>query len=166
MPDASALREALARYGRVVVTPVGSSMWPLLRNHRDQAVLEPVSEPLRRLDVALFVRGDGTAVLHRAVTVAADAYVFQGDGQTEREPGVRPDQVLAVMTGYYRGKRLRSVTSRRYRAYRALWCGPLGRLLRGPALRMDRLIYRARRHFRHKGRGTNAPASQNSESAE
>lgn len=143
MPDGDSLREALARYGSVTLTLVGSSMWPLLRDRRDQAVLESPTEPPRRLDVALFLRADGMAVLHRVVAVTPEGYTFLGDGQTVPEPGVSPERVIAVMTGCYRGRRFLPVSALRYRAYRALWCGPLGLRLRGPLLRLDWALYRA-----------------------
>ena len=55
----------------------------------------------------LYRRDNGMLVLHRIVRVEDGRYTLVGDAQTELEPGIRPDQVLALVTSVCRkGKHL------------------------------------------------------------
>ena len=80
------LRERLE--ATVVLTVTGGSMLPLLAGGRDRVTLGPVPERLRRGEVLLYRRTDGSYVLHRLTGFGQDGtLVFCGDRQTE--PGYR-----------------------------------------------------------------------------
>lgn len=90
----------------LVVT--GSSMTPFLASGRDTVFLSRVERPVRRGDILLYRRDSGRYVLHRVWRVERDGtYTIVGDAQTELERGIRPDQVIALVTAVERkGKRM------------------------------------------------------------
>lgn len=87
----------------------GSSMTPFLVHGRDMVYLAKVKRPLKRGDMILYRRRGGAYVLHRICRVEGETYTLVGDAQTALEPGICPDQVLALVTAVRRkGKLLRS----------------------------------------------------------
>lgn len=143
--DMQHIEDVLQRDGLFVGTTAGVSMWPMLRNRRDTIVVRPPVGRLSRYDVALYRRGDDY-VLHRVVQVQSTAYTICGDNCLELERGITDDQVIGVLTGFYRGNREVNMQGLPYRAYEHLWVGlyPLrrawkrarscaGRVLRGAA---------------------------------
>ena len=86
----------------------GSSMTPFLVHGRDTVFLSKVTEPLKRGDMILYRRESGAYVLHRIYRVRDGAYDLVGDGQLDIEPGIRPQQILAIVkTVRRKGKLLR-----------------------------------------------------------
>ena len=116
------LREALSAGQSVRFSPTGVSMLPMLRQGIDSVVLSPVTGILKKYDIPLYRRDNGKIVLHRVVETAA-TYTCMGDNQDIPERGIRHEQVLAVVTGFYRGKRYFSVKHPLYRCYCRIWCG-------------------------------------------
>lgn len=99
-------------------------MAPLLRSRQDKIILIKPSDRLKRLDIPLYRRDNGQFVLHRVVAVKKDGYVLCGDNQIQVEPGVRHDQVIAVVKAIYRdGKYIDCKTNTLYRLYCLLWIG-------------------------------------------
>ena len=87
----------------------GSSMIPFLVHGRDTVYLSKVAHPLKKGDMILYRRDNGAYILHRIYRVDGETYTLVGDAQTQLEPGVRQDQVLAVVNAVCRkGKILRS----------------------------------------------------------
>ncbi len=120
--EASASLEAsLQTYGFLILTPRGSSMWPLIRTGKDSVRLAPVDRPLREMEVPLYRRKNGMGVLHRVMKVLPDGYLMCGDHQWELEK-ITSDQVVGVMTVLYRKEKEVPLTSFRYRAYVRLYC--------------------------------------------
>lgn len=95
------IRLQLETAGRANLAVTGCSMLPMLRQGRDTVILEPVTDPLKAGDIALFQREDGPYVLHRVIIADEDGYIFCGDNQAERER-VTHQQLVARMTGYIR----------------------------------------------------------------
>ncbi len=86
----------------------GSSMAPFLVHGRDTVYLSKVTQPLKRGDMILYRRSTGAYIMHRIVRQRDGAYDLLGDAQLEIEPGIRPEQVLAVVrTVRRKGKLLR-----------------------------------------------------------
>ncbi|MBQ8813380.1 MAG: S24/S26 family peptidase [Lachnospiraceae bacterium] len=84
----------------------GNSMSPFLIHGRDTVYLSRLTRPARRGDVLLYRRTGGAYILHRVYRVERDSYTMVGDAQAVLEPGIRPEQVIAVMTSALRkGKR-------------------------------------------------------------
>ena len=84
----------------------GSSMTPFLVHGRDTVYLSKVTAPLKRGDMILYRRDSGAYILHRIFQSEGDTYTLVGDAQTLLEPGIRADQVLAVVTAVCRKGKL------------------------------------------------------------
>ena len=86
----------------------GSSMAPFLVHGRDTVYLSKVKHPLKKGDMILYCRDNGAYILHRICRAEEGTYTLVGDAQTRLEPGLRQDQVLAVVSAVCRkGKILR-----------------------------------------------------------
>ena len=114
------IREALDAGKTVRFSPRGFSMLPMLRQGIDSVVLSPLPDKLKKYDLPLYQREDGQFVLHRIVE-AGERYTCIGDNQFVLEPGLRHDQMIAVVTSFTRGDRQISVSSPAYQTYCRLW---------------------------------------------
>ena len=112
-----AKRRVLEEVGVYVSTPLGKSMRPMLRGGKDNILVEKPAGRLKKYDVALYTRADGTSVLHRVVKVRENDYAMRGDNCDYTEYGVTDDDLVGVMTGFWRGERFVSADNRRYRLY-------------------------------------------------
>ena len=84
----------------------GNSMSPFLIHGRDTIYLSRLTRPVKRGDVLLYQRYSGAYILHRVYKIESDSFTMVGDAQTELEPGIRPEQVIAIMSSAERkGKR-------------------------------------------------------------
>lgn len=84
----------------------GSSMTPFLVPGRDTVYLSKIAEPLRRGDLVLYRRLDGSYVLHRVLGWDGAFYSMIGDAQSAAEPGIHRDQILAIVTAVRRKETL------------------------------------------------------------
>ncbi len=114
------IRERLDQGQSVAFSPRGTSMLPMLRQGRDSVELSPLPEQLNKYDLPLYQRGNGQYVLHRIVAVG-ETFTCMGDNQFEPEPGLRQDQMIAVVTAFTRGGKRIEVTNPGYRLYCRLW---------------------------------------------
>ena len=81
----------------------GSSMTPFLADGRDTVYLSRLERPARRGDMLLYQRAGGQYVLHRVWKAEKDGtFTMVGDAQTELEPGIREDQIIAIVTSVVR----------------------------------------------------------------
>ena len=103
-------RRLLAEEPRIEALPLivsGNSMSPFLIHGRDTVYLSRLTRPARRGDILLYQRRSGQYVLHRVWKVCPDSCTMVGDAQTVLEPGIRDDQIIAVVTAAERkGKRM------------------------------------------------------------
>ena len=113
-------RETLAAGRSVKFSPRGTSMLPMLRQGRDSVRLSPLPEKLKKYDLPLYQRKNGAYVLHRIVK-AKDTYTCIGDNQFEFEHGLKHEQMIGVVTAFYRDKREISVHSFKYWLYCRHW---------------------------------------------
>lgn len=128
MPDTSLrleqllplIQERLASGESVQFTPQGTSMRPTIYGGRDQVVLSPLPEKLKKYDLPLYRRDDGQFVLHRIVKVA-ETYTCVGDNQFILEEGVPQEWMIALTSGFVRKGKYYSVDSFGYRVYCRLW---------------------------------------------
>ena len=114
------MREALAAGKSVSFSPMGISMLPMLRQGIDTVTLSPIAGKLKKYDLPLYRRDNGKYVLHRIVE-AGEVYTCMGDNQVDPEPGLRQDQMIAVVTAFSRGDRQIPVTNPWYRCYCIIW---------------------------------------------
>ena len=137
----------LTQGGSVQLTVSGCSMYPMLRDRMDTVVLREDPD-LRRGDLILFRRENGSFVLHRIVRVQnADCWIVCGDNQHEPEVVTRT-QVLAKMTEFVRKGKTYRTSHPGYKAYVAVWIWlfPIRRQL----LALRRFLGRLRRKMRKK----------------
>lgn len=113
-------RERLEAGQKVRFSPRGISMLPMLRQGRDCVILSPVPEKLKKYDLPLYRRDDGKYVLHRVVKVD-ETYTCIGDNQFVYEPGLRHDQMIAVVSAFCRDEKQYSISHTGYRIYCRLW---------------------------------------------
>lgn len=115
------IEQVLEKQGLYVCTTSGVSMRPLFRHRQDTVIIRPVTGRLKKYDLPLYRRGK-EYVLHRVVKVLPDSYVICGDNCESLEHGITDDQILGVVTEFYRGERHYAVTDWRHRLYARLWC--------------------------------------------
>ena len=115
--------ERLDAGGTVTFSPNGTSMLPMLRDGEDSVVLKSAKgKKLHLFDVALYRRDNGQYVLHRVIDFERNGdYVMCGDNQFARERGIRDNQILAVMSGFFRKGRSYTTKSMLYRLYTNFW---------------------------------------------
>ena len=101
-------------------SPRGVSMLPMLRQGIDSVVLSQAPETLKKYDLPIYQREDGKYILHRIVGAGA-TYTCVGDNQFKFETGIRREQILALVIGFYRGETYHSVDEPAYRAYCRFW---------------------------------------------
>lgn len=119
----------------------GNSMEPFLRHGRDTVYLSRLSRPARRGDILLYRRAGGAYVLHRVHRVTPEGYTMLGDAQTCPEPGIRPEQVIAVVERVVRRGKSETPGRLCWEFYEKLWPRLLG---------MRRLLLAVVRRLRKK----------------
>lgn len=97
------IEKVLSEEGMYVSCVVGHSMEPMLHERRDTVAIVPVTERLKKYDIALYRAGE-KYVLHRVVKVLPDSYVFCGDNCVELENGITDKDILGKLTEVWRGE--------------------------------------------------------------
>ena len=121
------MEEILAETGELFTTASGVSMLPCIRPKRDMLHLAKPRHHIKKYDVLLYKRKNGTYILHRVMEVKSDRYVLCGDNQWVLEHGITDEQVLGVLIGFYRGKKyIDCQKNHLYHFYVKLWCFSLG----------------------------------------
>lgn len=112
------IAEKLEAGGTVTFNPRGTSMLPMLRDGDDTVVLSKPKGRLHLFDLPLYRRKDGSYVLHRIVNFGSDgSYTMCGDNQFAVEKGITDDDIVGVVTAFYRKGKPYTVNSLKYRAY-------------------------------------------------
>ena len=114
------IEQTLSEGKSVTFSPRGTSMLPMLRQKIDSVVLSPLPPRLKKYDLPLYRRDDGKYVLHRVIGVW-ESYTCIGDNQFVYENGLRHDQMIAVVTAFYRGEKLHSTEELGYKLYCRFW---------------------------------------------
>ena len=125
------ITQCIENGSEVILTVTGNSMLPFLRDRRDQVVLVKADPNVLKInDVPLYVRRNGKYVLHRIADVNGGAYTMLGDAQVTPEPGIEPDQIVAVAKAFIRKNVRIECNSAEYKRYVAFWNAmlPLRRL--------------------------------------
>ena len=119
----------------------GQSMFPLLRNGRDEVVLYPCTEEeLKPMDVVLF-RYRGRYVLHRILRREGEWLYLQGDGSyVAKEECTAADVVGKVHEVIRPSGKVMPVDAWQWRLSGRLWQG-LG-VFRNPCLRVLHKLFR------------------------
>lgn len=141
MNNIKQIEEVIKEQGMLVCTTAGTSMYPMLRNRRDTIIVKPYEGRLKKYDVPLYKCGN-RYILHRIVEVRPDSYVICGDNCERKEYGITDEQILGVLTGFYRGSKQVNMDSWQYKMYSRIACAAFPiRRLRGIARGIARKIW-------------------------
>ena len=113
--DKHTIEEMLLSRGQYVGPTVGVSMLPMLKNRRDTIVVQAKTERLKRLDVALYRRGD-SYILHRVLQPIDGGYLIRGDNCYFDE-NVPEEDVIGVLTEFFRKGKHYYCTDKKYIKY-------------------------------------------------
>ncbi len=114
------IKEFIKENGFFMNTTEGTSMYPMLRSKKDTVVILPYQGRLKKYDVPLYKVGD-EYVLHRIIKVLPDSYVIRGDNRIDKETGITDEDIVGVLTEFYRGEKKISVNNPIYRLYARVW---------------------------------------------
>ena len=81
---------------------------------------------MKKGDIVLYRRKDGTLVLHRIVKVGEkDTFLVCGDHQWKLDEQVEEDQILAAAQGFFMNGRYIDEKTWWYQLYKKIWTGNL-----------------------------------------
>lgn len=129
-PDSSTdaylkIEDIISSQGIYVCTTSGSSMYPMLRDRRDTVAVSPCRGRLKKNDIPLYRRGE-QYVMHRIIKVLPDSYIIRGDNCAHSEYGITDENIIGVLTEFYRGDKHIDLNGIPYRLYviSARWSYP------------------------------------------
>ena len=127
MKQTGNIEQCLKDMGFAVVPISGTSMWPLLKEGKSQVQLvSGRTKQLKKGDIVLYRRKDGTLVLHRIIKIVKkNTYLVCGDHQWKLEEQIGKDQILAVAQGFFINGRYIDEKIWWYRLYKKIWNGNL-----------------------------------------
>ena len=117
------IERSIKELGYAVVPITGTSMLPLLKEGIDRVELKPYChERLKKGDVVLYKKNDGTLVLHRIIkTENGEFFTVLGDHQFKNAERVNKNQIIAVACGFFIKGRYVNEKTRWYRLYKKIW---------------------------------------------
>ncbi len=102
----STIKNELDQNGWVLTKPVGTSMYPMLRYCKDPIIVQKPSRPFKVNDVPVYVRkSDKSLVMHRIIAIKNGNYIIRGDNCLCKEYGITDDDIIGILTGFYRGSK-------------------------------------------------------------
>ncbi len=117
------MKEQLNSGKKVSFVPHGNSMRPMLHDGTDMIILQKPKGRLRLFDVALYYRQETDSyVVHRVAGFQKDgSYVMLGDNNYQREYNIREENVIGVVTAFYRKGKMYTVDNPIYKMYNNIW---------------------------------------------
>lgn len=116
------------------VTISGNSMAPFLVHGRDTVYISRITRPLQVGDVVLYRRAGGNYILHRIAAIHGDVYTMIGDAHSGKEPGIRREQILAIMVSARRKGKLQQPGTFWWDFFAKVWLRMIP--LRRPVMRL------------------------------
>lgn len=113
------IEEMLKNEGLYITTTVGVSMYPLLKNRRDNVLIRPVTRELKKYDVPLYKRGD-KYLLHRIIGKTQKGYIIRGDNCDRKEFDITDDKIIGVLEALWRKEKYFTVDNFFYKIYSRL----------------------------------------------
>ncbi len=110
------IEEMLSTEGVYITTTVGVSMYPLLKNRRDNVVIRPVTKKLKKYDVPLYKRGD-KYLLHRIIGIKENGYIIRGDNCDKKEFDITDENIIGVLDALWRKEKFFTVENFYYKCY-------------------------------------------------
>lgn len=111
------MEEQLNAGKTIIFRPNGNSMLPLISPGVDTVLIKKAPAKLKKYDLPLYRRLDGTFVLHRVVGIKKGTYTMRGDNQNVLERDIKREQILAVATGIYKNNVYISFSGVKYWMY-------------------------------------------------
>ncbi len=115
MTNPKSFEDLLLLDGTFIYTAVGVSMYPLILQHKDVLTIVRADE-VKKYDVVLFKRDNGSYVLHRCLAIKGDKYVMCGDNQYRKEI-IYKRQILGVLTQINRDGKILTMDDPKYIKY-------------------------------------------------
>ncbi|MBQ8967154.1 S24/S26 family peptidase [Ruminococcus sp.] len=112
--------EELEKNGVYLSVPRGISMWPMIINKEGIVEIHKLTEPAKRYDLVVYVRGEEQGVIHRVVYVFKNHYAIIGDNCWRFE-FVKKSQVKGIVTKFYRKGKWYDVDNKWYKLYVHIW---------------------------------------------
>lgn len=137
----STIEEAV-KNGNFVIHPKGVSMWPMIRSGKDSVVINPHKGRLKKYDIPLYKDHIDRYVVHRIIEVKDEGYVICGDGLFEIEYDITDEDIIGVVTGFFRKEKYIPVDDKRYVRYMHFWVDNF--YLRKPVIKITRKLRYAR----------------------
>ena len=126
MKQTGNIEQCLQELGYAVVPVRGTSMWPLLKEGKTRVQVEAKEgKQVRKGDIVLYRRKDGTLVLHRIIKVEEDTFLVCGDHQWKWDEKVQEEQILAIAQGFFKNGNYIDEKTWWYRLYKRFWNGNL-----------------------------------------
>ena len=126
MKQTGNIEKCLKELGFAVVPTKGTSMWPLLiEGKRRVKITAAEGKMLKKGDIVLYRRTDGTLVLHRIMKIEEDGFRVCGDHQWKLDEKVQEEQILAVAQGFFINGNYIDEKTWWYRLYKRFWNGNL-----------------------------------------
>lgn len=112
------IKEKLNDEGKVIFTPKGISMKPLLTGE-ESVVIEKITRKLKKNDLPfIYIKKTNSFIIHRVVKVENNGlYTTCGDNMIQKEYNISDNDILGIVTGYYKNGKLRSFNSFNYKVY-------------------------------------------------
>lgn len=122
MSEVYSIKEILDKGGTYTGLTMGTSMWPLIRQHRDNIIVVRPDSRLKKYDVPVYITSDGRYIMHRIIEVHDDHYIIMGDNLLKREY-VTDDMICGKLVGFYRkGKKyIDCENDKLYKLYSKVW---------------------------------------------
>lgn len=113
-------QQIIARDGFYIATPIGNSMWPMIRSRIDTVKLVFPDKKLKKGNIILYKKNN-QYILHRIIKVRANEYILCGDGNWKKEYSITDQDIIAVVIGFYRKEKYISCSNIFYRIYVIVW---------------------------------------------
>ena len=112
------IKEQLELGGKISFVPKGISMKPMLSGS-DKVILEKPNGKLKKYDLPLYVYPNtNTYAIQRVISFDNQGnYIICGDNNITKEYGITDDNIIAIVTAYYKKGKLKSVNSLSYKIY-------------------------------------------------
>lgn len=120
MSNLSNTKKELAAGKTVITYTKGVSMQPLLYEGKTSVVIKPLSRPLKKGDLPLYILADNRYVLHRIIKIEGNMVYTRGDNCISCEK-VPMERIIGIVTEIYRKGRTIKVTDRGYQCYVFFW---------------------------------------------
>ena len=93
-------------------------MMPMIRSGVDTVVLKKPKGKIKKYDCVLYYRkSSGKYVLHRVIKVKDENLVICGDNQWQKEYGIKEEDIIAVLDGFYKKEKYITIDKFSYKLY-------------------------------------------------